>query len=349
MEPLLNNSSFLAAYDRLTRVSLNPRRHTAENARAHSDAVAHMAARLAAANGCSEAESALLTNLGHAHDLGKITGTARPERSLEVLAACGVTDPQFLALVKWHDTNLPWHRSTLRGESPSDRAWRRLASEVDVRLLCLFMVADRVDAPGGWRRNAPLTWFLAEARRRGLVADLTLDLDDHPSEVCAGAALVRPSDGRPSLLLIRTRSSGWELPKGGIEWDELPCEAALRELREESGIHGELSVVAKLGHLDYHACAGRERRRLKRVHYYLARPAGALLSGERPASTREVRWFGADELDSVPLVSDDLRGLLHAALEQGTAHASTGRTYAPGGVAVLDASGDSLSCRPSPR
>ena len=72
MDDLLKNERFVAAYDRLRRVSLNPRRHTAADARAHSDAVAQMAARLALANGCSDAEVALLTNLGYAHDIGKL-------------------------------------------------------------------------------------------------------------------------------------------------------------------------------------------------------------------------------------------------------------------------------------
>ncbi len=27
---------------------------------------------------------------------------------------------------------------------------------------CLFMVADRVDFPGGWRANRPLAWFLED-------------------------------------------------------------------------------------------------------------------------------------------------------------------------------------------
>jgi hypothetical protein len=41
----------------------------------------------------------------------------------------------------------------------------------------LFMVADRVDCPGGWRANAALVWFLDEAGRRGLVGR-ALELDD---------------------------------------------------------------------------------------------------------------------------------------------------------------------------
>ncbi|HVY28334.1 MAG TPA: NUDIX domain-containing protein [Polyangiaceae bacterium] len=314
MTDILKNERFAAAYEQLGKVSLNPRRHTAPDARTHSDAVARMAVRLALANGCHPVEVALLTDLGHAHDIGKITGTAQPARSLDVLTDCGVSERTLLGLVKWHDTSLPWHRSTLRGEGPSDKAWRRLANEVDVRLLCLFMVADRVDAPGGWRRNAPTTWFLSEAKARGLVNDLVLDVEDHPSETCAGAALVMQDDGGPAVLVIRTRGDGWELPKGGIEWDELPNEAALRELGEETAASGSLDAVRELGQIEYFLGAGRERR-LKKVRYYLVRAPGKPALGHLPKRTRERRWLRPQEVDDVPLVNESLRPLLRAALE----------------------------------
>ena len=83
MTRLLDNPKFAAAYARLANVTLNPRRHTASNAHAHSEAVAARAASLALANGV---DTALLEDLGRAHDIGKITGTARPEKSLDVLA-----------------------------------------------------------------------------------------------------------------------------------------------------------------------------------------------------------------------------------------------------------------------
>lgn len=323
----MDSEPFAAALQRLAAVSLNPRRHTAASALEHAEAVAARAGALARANGCAEPEIRLLEDLGLAHDIGKITGTARPERSLEVLRECGVADPALLALVKWHDTSLPWYLARERGQPPSDKAWRRLAGEVDLRLLALFMVADRVDAPPGWRRNAPTAWFLEEARRRGLLGALTLELPGCPSEICAGGALVAEGDSRGrggpggaatrAVLVIRVRAEGFELPKGGIEWDELPEEAAARETAEEAGVATALRAGRELGAIDYVVGEGAERRQ-KRARYFA-------LTGEPPAGppielvplpprTRERRWIGPDEAAALPLVNEELRPILLAAL-----------------------------------
>lgn len=177
MNPILDNLEFHADFERLALVTLNPERHTATDARAHSLAVAARAAHLARRNGLDEHWQRTLVDLAHLHDIGKLTGTANPSASIELLPRYGVTDPELIELVRMHDINLPWHRSTLRGEAPSDKAWRKLARRVDLHLLCLFMVADRVDCPGGWRANVALVWFLDEVARRGLL-DRALELDD---------------------------------------------------------------------------------------------------------------------------------------------------------------------------
>lgn len=314
MDRILDHERFAETFRRLAGVSLNPRRHTAANALEHSEAVAARAAALARANGCTEREAGLLEDLGRAHDIGKVTGTAKPERSLEILRDCGVEDPALLALVKWHDTNLPWYLAQAKGQPPSDKAWRRLAAELDLRLLSLFMVADRVDAPPGWRRNAPTIWFLGEARRRGLISGLVLDLPEHPSEICAGGALVRERAGARELLVIRVRADGHELPKGGIEWDELPEDAAAREAREEAGVASALSVDRELGALEYLVGEGADRYR-KRVRYFALAAAGEVELGPLPERTRERRWIGLAEARDLPLVSDELRPFLLRALE----------------------------------
>lgn len=305
---VLQNPELARRYAELASVTLNPRRHLASDALAHSEAVAGAARRLGQQNGCAVEHVQLLEDLGRVHDIGKSTGTARPVASLEVLAECGITDPQLLALVERHDCNLPWFQSHTRGQAPSDKAWRRLAAAVDLQLLCVFMVADRIDAPGGWRRNAPTMWFLEQARTRGLIGELQLDLPDTPSERCAGAALIREAIEGPEVLLIRTRAHGYALPKGGIEFDELPIEAAARELREEAGVLGELELDPEpLGAVEY------DVGHRKRVTYFRARALEGQL-GELPRGTRERRWLGVAQLDEVALVSEELRPLLAGSL-----------------------------------
>ena len=46
-----------------------------------------------------------------------------------------------------------------------------MAGKVNMRLLCIFMVADRIDCPGGWKANEPLIWFIAKAKAKGLLED----------------------------------------------------------------------------------------------------------------------------------------------------------------------------------
>ena len=147
MMDILQNERFAEAYERMKKVRLNPRRHTSANGWVHSESVSERAAALAKLNGRDAETVAMMRNLGRAHDIGKITGTARPERSLDVLADCGVEDDTFLELVKWHDTSLPWFNSAQRGKPVSDKAWRRLAERLDLELLLMFMVSDREDAP----------------------------------------------------------------------------------------------------------------------------------------------------------------------------------------------------------
>jgi ADP-ribose pyrophosphatase YjhB (NUDIX family) len=314
MTRLLDNPAFASRFRDLARVRLNPRRHAMADALTHSEAVAARAAALATASGFTAAERDLLEDLGRAHDIGKSLGNARPETSLVVLDACGVTDPVLRALVRWHDTALPWWNASRKGQPPGDAAWRRLAGEVDLRHLALFMVADRVDAPGGWRRNLPTVWFHEQARRRGLLAaGLVLDLPGVASEISAGAVLVDGEGAARRALVIRTWTGVYELAKGGLEWDELLEEAACRELAEEAGVTGPLDVIAPLGRLAYDFVWEAESWH-KHVHYFAVRARGDVALGPLPEGTRERRWVDRAEAASLPLVAEALRPILLAAL-----------------------------------
>lgn len=65
----------------------------------------------------------------------------------------------------------------------------------------------------------------------------------------AGAVAMR-RDGALSVLLVRTSDGReWIFPKGHIEPGETASEAAVRELREEAGVVGD--VIAPLGSISY--------------------------------------------------------------------------------------------------
>ena len=125
-------------------------------------------------------------------------------------------------------------------------------------------------------------------------------------ERSAGAALVH--DGR--VLVIRCRAEAFEIPKGHLEGEETAERAALRELREETNLFTEVSIGEHLGDIEY----ALDESKRKRVTYFVARSAETPRFGKRPSRTRELRWVTTEELDKLPLVSEDLRPLLHEAL-----------------------------------
>lgn len=54
----------------------------------------------------------------------------------------------------------------------------------------------------------------------------------------AGAVPFRERDGQRQYLLVTSQRGNWIFPKGIVEPGETPEETALKEAREEAGIHG---------------------------------------------------------------------------------------------------------------
>jgi ADP-ribose pyrophosphatase YjhB (NUDIX family) len=108
-------------------------------------------------------------------------------------------------------------------------------------------------------------------------------------EVSAGGLLLRPRDATYDALLIGrgTPANVWTLPKGHVEARESNEQAALREVREETGCWGE--IVTRLNEIAYWFYVGKAKHR-KSVTFFLMR----YLSGDPSNHDHEVdeaRWF----------------------------------------------------------
>lgn len=102
----------------------------------------------------------------------------------------------------------------------------------------------------------------------------------------AGGVVFRELDGRVELLSIhRPKYDDWSFPKGKLDPGESFEAAALREVREETGLGCRLD--APLQSIHYQDSHGR----LKEVRYWLMSVAGGSVEARTPdAEVDEGRW-----------------------------------------------------------
>ena len=110
-------------------------------------------------------------------------------------------------------------------------------------------------------------------------------------EISAGGVVYRRSDDEIEIVLAsrRTRRGelAWGLAKGGIEDDESMEAAAIREVREETGLIAE--IESSLGETRYFYVWENVRIR-KTVHFFLMRHTGGDID-DRDDEMEEIRWF----------------------------------------------------------
>ena len=109
--------------------------------------------------------------------------------------------------------------------------------------------------------------------------------------------MFRPTEGEIEVALIRTRSlrgkDVWALPKGGREEGENAEAAALREVREETGLDAE--IVAPLEDVTYWFIWPPEQVRYRKtVHLYLMRATGGD-TNDHDDEVEEVRFLPASQ------------------------------------------------------
>jgi ADP-ribose pyrophosphatase YjhB (NUDIX family) len=112
-------------------------------------------------------------------------------------------------------------------------------------------------------------------------------------QTSAGGIVFRRNDDHVDVVLIARTSPAkrqiWALPKGWVEPGETIPDAALREIREETGLTGRL--MDPLGQIEYSFYSPQEHTRIhKTVHFFLVE----YLSGstaDHDHEVEEARWW----------------------------------------------------------
>jgi 8-oxo-dGTP diphosphatase len=137
-------------------------------------------------------------------------------------------------------------------------------------------------------------------------------------EFSAGGVVLRRMHGRRWLAAVRPqgRPEGhWVLPKGLVDRGESMLDAALREVREETGLAAE--PVAQLPDVRYVYSRKGGERVWKLVRFWHMRPVGGRIGEIDPSMRVEVadaRWVPLD--DGVPLAYRGERDLVVALLAE---------------------------------
>jgi 8-oxo-dGTP pyrophosphatase MutT (NUDIX family) len=146
------------------------------------------------------------------------------------------------------------------------------------------------DTPGSTTSTGSRAWTRA-SKGAGSKDPKTGKVRATRREVSAGGVVYRREGDELEVLLAarRTRRGdlAWGLAKGGIEPEESIEDAAVREVREETGI--EAVIEASLGETRYFYVWDDVRIR-KVVHFFLMRAVGGNTK-DHDDEMEDVRWF----------------------------------------------------------
>jgi 8-oxo-dGTP pyrophosphatase MutT (NUDIX family) len=110
-------------------------------------------------------------------------------------------------------------------------------------------------------------------------------------EFSAGGLVIRNLRSRPHVAVVRVRDQILALPKGHPEQGESAQDAALREVREETGL--EATPVEKLGDIRYWYARDGDRV-LKIVSFFLLRYRSGRLE-DHDHEVEEALWIPLEE------------------------------------------------------
>ncbi len=115
-------------------------------------------------------------------------------------------------------------------------------------------------------------------------------------EISAGGVVYRASKGIEVVLCRHETLKGkdvWSLPKGWVEKGEKVEQAALREVKEETGL--DTRIVTRIDTINYWFFNPKEHVRVKKtVYFYLMEATSGDIS-RHDFEVKEVRWFPIEE------------------------------------------------------
>jgi len=113
-------------------------------------------------------------------------------------------------------------------------------------------------------------------------------------QTSSGGVIFRVTDRRADVVLVAVKGkSVWCLPKGIIDKNEDSRATAIREVKEETGILGE--IIDKIGTISYWYFVKSENAKLhKTVHFYLMRYIEGN-TDEHDWEVDDARWFSIEE------------------------------------------------------
>lgn len=114
-------------------------------------------------------------------------------------------------------------------------------------------------------------------------------------ETSAGGVVYRLEDGAPVFLIIRDSYRNWGFPKGHLERGEKAEVAAVREVREETGLEA-VTLHGAIETIDWYF---RFRGRLihKVCHFFLMESATADTCPQKNEGITECRWASFEDAD----------------------------------------------------
>jgi 8-oxo-dGTP pyrophosphatase MutT (NUDIX family) len=131
--------------------------------------------------------------------------------------------------------------------------------------------------------------------------------------VSAGGIVFRRIPGEvPRYLLIRDSYNNWGFPKGHLEGDESPAEAALRETQEETGLQ-QLMLQGPIRVIDWHF-RFRGRHIHKYCHFFLFESPEGDVCPQVDEGITACQWRPLSEALEI-LSYDNARGVLKRAGE----------------------------------